>query len=48
MRKTLIASVIASSLNLNCYDLSLENLVIKDPNHGKRGKKGKAKKDWQR
>lgn len=49
MRKTLIASVVAAvAIDIKSYDLDDPKLIIKDPHQGKRGKKGKAKKDWQR
>ncbi len=53
MKKTLIASAVAAasfgvSVNLERYKLGEQNFVLRDPVQGKRGKKGKAKKDWQR
>lgn len=50
MRKTLIASAIAASMciEIQCCDFDEPKFILKDPYHGKKGKKGKAKKDWQR
>ena len=50
MRKTLIASAIAAATvyEIKRYDFGEPTFILKDPYHGKKGKKGKAKKDWQR
>ena len=53
MKKTLIASAVAAAtcgahIELSCYDFGDPKFILKDPFHGKKAKKGKAKKDWQR
>lgn len=50
-RKKLIASAIAAACagyDVRLHDSAEFKSVLDQPCHGKRGKKGKAKKDWHK